>query len=308
MTAIDLKTGKEIILPHGITLSCAVGNFDGVHIGHAALLEKAAEKTGAEASAVWTFRVHPRICGGDTGAYILTSTEQKLGYFAGAGLDYALLEDFYDVRGLSPEEFVSGLLYKKYNIRTAVCGYNFRFGKDASGGADEFVKYFGSLGANAFVIPAVKSPSGEIVSSSLIRRKIENGEIESANALLGHPYQLRLPVSGGEKIGRSIGIPTINQLFPQNFVVPKYGVYVCRCKLSGEDYIGVANVGVRPTVREGDKVNCETHILGYSGWLYGKTVSVDFYSFLRPEKKFGSLDELSDAIRADICTASEYFK
>lgn len=309
MTVIDLKTGYEIQLPDGASLSCAVGNFDGVHIGHAALLEKAAEKDGCSLGAAWTFRVHPRICMHTLDTTILTSIDQKLELFEKAGLDVAVLYDFYDIKNISPSEFIRDVLYDKCHVRRAVCGYNFRFGKSAAGTEADFVSMFSELGVTAYALPPVKTAAGEDVSSSLIRRKIETGDVSGAARLLGHPFQIRLPVTEGRKLGRRIGIPTINQIFPANYAIPRFGVYACRCNVDGNEYIGVSNVGVRPTVFEhAQSINCETHLLDYSGWLYGKTVSVDFYEFIRPEQKFPSLEALVSAIHSDMERVRETFK
>lgn len=309
MTVIDLKTGLETKITPDMTISCAIGNFDGVHIGHAALLREAAKKDGCTHGAAWTFRVHPRICMNDPDTTILTSLDQKLDLFAAAGLELAILEDFFDVRFLSPDAFVSELLYNDCRVRRAICGYNFRFGKNASGSVGNFIHLFNALGVDARSLSPVNTELGEDVSSSLIRQRIEAGDVAGAARLLGHPFQIRLPVTEGRKLGRRIGIPTINQIFPANYAIPKFGVYACRCIVDGEYHVGVSNVGLRPTVIEhADSINCETHIIDYSGWLYGKTVSVDFYEFIRPEKKFGSLDALVSAIHSDMDRVIDYFK
>lgn len=308
MTVIDLKTGYETKLSAGLTLSCAVGNFDGVHTGHGALLTLAKDKENADLSGVWTFRVHPRICMGFSDTHILSSTEQRLSLFASYGLDVAIIEDFNKVCSDTPKDFIYNRLYSECNIRRAVCGYNFRFGKNAAGAQEDFVFYFKSLGASVSVVPPVMK-DGIAVSSSYIRKLIEDGDIIRANVFLGHPYQLCLPVTEGQKLGRQMGVPTINQVFPESYAVPRHGVYICRSVIDGISYPSVSNVGIRPTVnRDGGSVNCETHILGYNGSLYGKTVSVDFLSFIRPEKKFDSVDELSAAIHADIAEAEKFFE
>ena len=308
MTVIDLKTGKECSLPEGARLSCALGNFDGVHIGHRELLLEAAQKNcGANTSAVWTFRVHPSICRRIPSVKILTSTEQKLELFAESGIEYAILEDFENVCNLSPEEFAKELLIKKLGVCHAVCGFNFSFGNKASGNAKMLKDFFRECGKSASIIPPC-TLDGDTVSSSLIREKIEAGEIESAKKLLGHPFSIYLPVTEGRKLGRTIGIPTINQVFPENYAIPRFGVYACRCHVDGKTYFGIANVGVRPTITEAVKqTNCETHILDYSGYLYGKKVRVDFCKFIRAEVKFPSVDALANEIRRNIDEIRKYF-
>lgn len=308
MTVIDLKTGKEASLPEGARLSCALGNFDGVHIGHRELLLEAAKKSHtADISAAWTFRVHPLLCLHTPSVKILTSAEQKLELFAQVGLDYAILEDFEAVCNLSPEEFAKDLLIKKLSVCRVVCGFNFSFGKKAAGNADMLKTFFEEEGKTASIIPPC-TLNGETVSSSLIRKKIEEGDIEGANTLLGHPFSIYLPVTEGKRLGRTLGIPTINQVFTENYAIPRFGVYACRCHIDGKIYYGIANVGIRPTIIEDEKqINCETHILDYSGDLYGKKVRVDFCKFIREEKKFASLDSLANEIRRNTREIRTYF-
>lgn len=308
MLVIDLKTGLSAKLDNDMSLSCAVGNFDGVHKGHMALLQKAAEKNGCTHSAVWTFASHPRVCMGDENFSALTTTEQKLALFADAGIELAILEDFPAVKDMSPEDFAVKLLYGRCCVRTAVCGYNFRFGKNAAGTPALLSKEFSRLGADVITVDAVKTAEGEIISSSTIRTLIEGGNIEKANEMLGREFAVSLPVSEGHKLGRTLGLPTINQVFPFGCVIPRHGVYAAKCNIKGKEYIAVANVGVRPTVTENtENINCETHIIGFSGDLYGELVSVRLYRFLRDEKKFPSVAELKSAITADILKTGELF-
>ncbi len=308
MLVIDLKTGLRTELNNDMSLSCAVGNFDGVHKGHMALLQKAAEKNGCTHSAVWTFATHPRVCMGDENFSALTTTGQKLALFADAGIELAILEDFTAVKDMSPEDFAVKLLYGRCGVRTAVCGYNFRFGKNAAGTPSLLSKEFSRLGADVITVDAVKTAEGEIISSSAIRALIEGGNIGKANEMLGREFTVSLPVSEGHKLGRTLGLPTINQVFPSGYVIPRHGVYAAKCNIKGKEYIAVTNVGVRPTVTENiENINCETHIIDFSGDLYGELVSVRLYRFLRDEKKFSSVAELKSAITADVLKAEELF-
>lgn len=308
MTVIDLKTGKEASLPEGTRLSCALGNFDGVHIGHRELLIKAAKKEyGATASAAWTFRVHPELCRHVPTVKILTSVEQKLELFAQAGVEYAILEDFEDVADMSPEDFAKELLIKKLGVCHAVCGFNFSFGKKAAGKPEMLKAYFEEMGRNVSIVPPC-TLGNDTVSSTLIRKKIEEGDVEYAEKLLGHPFSIFLPVTEGRKLGRKIGIPTINQIFPENYAVPRFGVYACRCHVDGKIYSGISNVGIRPTIIETEKhTSCETHILDYSGYLYGKKIRVDFCKFVRDEVKFPDVETLAKEIHRNIEDIRAYF-
>lgn len=300
MTVINLKNGNEIKITDGMTLSCALGNFDGVHRGHTALLKKATEKGTCTHSAVWTFRRHPRLCSGDESFSALTTTEQRLSLFAGAGIDLAVLCDFPDVKDVSPEDFALRILYNECHVRRAVCGYNFRYGKNASGTPTALSEELKALGAEEITVDAVKSADGAVISSSAIRRFLEEGDIERANDFLGREFCISLPVSEGQRLGRTLGLPTVNQVFPPHLVIPRHGVYAAKCTVDGKEYKAIANIGVRPTViSHAENVNCETHIIGFSGDLYEKTVPVRLCRFLRDEKKFSSVDELKSAILAD---------
>ena len=295
MTVINLKNGNEIKITDGMTLSCALGNFDGVHRGHAALLKKATEKGTCTHSAVWTFRRHPRLCSGDESFSALTTTEQRTALFAGAGIDIVIFCDFPEVKDVSPEDFALRILYNECHVRRAVCGYNFRYGKNASGTPTALSEELKAVGAEEVTVDAVKSADGTVISSSAVRRFLEEGEIEKANDLLGREFCVSLPVSEGQRLGRTLGLPTVNQVFPPHLVIPRHGVYAAKCTIDGTEYKAVANIGVRPTVtNHAENVNCETHIIGFSGDLYGRTISV-----LRDEKKFSSVDELKSAILAD---------
>lgn len=308
MEAINLRTNEIIKITDDMRLSCALGNFDGVHLGHAELLSRAASKPdGTTHSAVWTFRVHPDVCRKDENARILTSCEQKFALFRSHGIDIAILEDFEDVSSLSPEEFAKDIIYNKCRVRASVCGFNFRFGKGAAGNAETLSKILSPLGVSVTIVPP-KTLGDTVISSTAIRALIERGDVEDAKAMLGHPFSIFLPVTEGRKIGRTIGIPTINQVFPKFYAVPRHGVYACRVNVDGASHIAISNVGVRPTVTGGNAtVNCETHIIDYTGWLYGKTVEVDFYKFIRPETKFDDLLLLKAQIEKDIEKTKEYF-
>ena len=283
-----------------MTLSCALGNFDGVHRGHMALLKEATAKGDCTHSAVWTFRRHPRLCSGDDGFSVLTTTEQRTALFAGAGIDIVIFCDFPEVKDVAPKDFVRRILYKECRVRRAVCGYNFRYGKNAAGTPEMLSEEMAAVGAEEVTVDAVKSADGTVISSSAVRRFLEEGKIEKANDLLGREFCVSLPVSEGQRLGRTLGLPTVNQDFPPQLVIPRHGVYAAKCTIDGTEYKAVANIGVRPTVtNHAENVNCETHIIGFAGDRDGRTITVRLCGFLRDEKKFSSVDELKSAILAD---------
>ena len=237
----------------------------------------------------------------------LTSNEEKNEIFAENGLDYAIYEDFDTVRDYTPEQFVEIILTQKLDCRLAVFGFNFRFGRNRTGTPEILSQLFRKSGRTVIVAEAVKTDTG-IISSTSIRDAIEKGEIEKANEMLGRTYSINLPVVYGKQLGRTIGIPTINQTIPSDKVKPKNGIYASKCLIDGKAFMGVSNIGFRPTVNNDVcDINCETHIIGYEGCLYEKTVKVSFYKKLRDEQKFDGVEELKKAIEKDILSVREYF-
>ena len=287
-------------------LSIALGNFDGVHIGHQRLLHAAAEAAkgirGCSA-AVWTFS---SLVKSDASVPALTTQEEKRLRFAQAGMDYAIFEEFAHVRHISAEEFAADYLPRRMHAAAVVCGFNFHFGQNGRGDTALLGEILASRRIPLTVIPPVCT-DGIAVSSTRIRAAIASGDMEKAQQMLGRPFSVALPVLHGNALGRTIGIPTINQDFPLGHILPARGIYACLCTIDGRKYPAVANIGSRPSVPGDGHINCETHIIGYSGDLYGRIVRVEFCRRLRDEQRFPSLDELQSAIRGDIAAAREYF-
>ncbi len=291
-------------------LAVALGNFDGVHRGHGRLLStvrKVAAEIDGCVSAVWSFTTLAK----DTSVHrdvipALTTTEEKLRLVAAAGVEYAILEDFSDMRSLSADEFALSYLKEKLHCAAIVCGFNFRFGRGGIGDAGHLAALLVDHGIAVTVVPPVFSGS-RIVSSTLIRAAVASGDMEQAAVLLGRPFSICFPVIYGNQLGRTIGLPTINQNFPKGHIIPRHGIYACVCTVGNRRYPSVANVGVRPTVSDSGAVNCETHIIDYDGFLYGKSIRVEFYRRLRDEMKFVSVAELKSAIQADVEHARAYF-
>lgn len=284
--------------------SIAVGNFDGVHKGHQKLLDKlksTANELGT-LTAVWSFcDFTPKNKG-----KCITLPDERISILAQYGIDYLILYEFESVKDLPCEEFLSEILIKTCRAEAVCCGFNFRFGRNAEGDFSTLSEIMHRFGKKAYMVSAYEI-DGVTVSSSLIRDAIKNGDMERAEFYLGRPFSVCLPVIHGRKLGRTIDSPTINQNFPPEHIVPRYGVYACGVIIDGVRYGGVANVGVRPSVNaDGEKsVNCETHIFNYSGDLYDREVRVEFLRFIRDEKAFSSIEELKNAISADKQTAKE---
>lgn len=278
----------------------ALGFFDGVHIGHRALLDEARSASEDQNAifSVFTFSD----CGDGTykaGAPRLTEWNERMDLFFRAGVERVYAADFSSLADMSPEDFVRDVLLGICHARVAVCGFNFRFGKNASAGAQELEALMRAYGGSTLVIPPLEL-DGMTVSSTAIRRALEDGDVSLANKMLGRPFSIDFPVIHGKMLGRTIGVPTINQAFLPSFIVPRHGVYACLCTIDGMVHRAVTNVGVRPTVENGSTVNCESHILCFDGWLYGRRIRVGFLHYLRPEIRFDGTDALVERVKQDI--------
>ena len=308
MKIIDLKNNREISKTEG-GLCLLLGNFDGVHRGHTSLVEAALTEGKASGlkTGVWTFADHPANTLLNNGFSCLTDSAEKNRIFGEMGIDYVIYEDFSSVRELSPLQFVKNVLIDRFDCRVAVCGFNFKFGKNGEGTPCILKEAMESAGRNA-VIAQPFFVKNTLVSSTEIRNLLEEGKTVEAMELLGRPYSLNVPVEHGKQLGRTLGLPTINQRFPVGRIVPQRGIYACTCEIEGGVFIGVANVGSRPTVNS-DKtdLNCETHIINYKGDLYGKSVRVNFYKRMRDEQRFADTDKLKIAVENDVRNALEYF-
>lgn len=275
----------------------ALGNFDGMHIGHMAVLNRAKsfEKTGLTPVAV-LFDEHSRKLIEGSAPPMLTLPQERDKIISKNGLKIVTLP-FAEIKQLSPAEFVEEILIKQLHAAVVCCGFNYRFGKNAVGDAEMMNKLCRERGIDCCVVDEVDF-EGQPVSSTEIRSLIENGQIEKANRILGRSFGFCSTVIDGDKRGRKLGFPTINQEIPSELVLPKFGVYETAVTVLGKKYKGITNIGKRPTVGT-DKILGETHILDFSGNIYGETVDIRLKRFIRPEKKFSSFEELARQIEAD---------
>lgn len=282
--------------------AAALGNFDGVHLGHAALLRRTAEAARSRGlmSLAYTFDRHPEnAMAGAVVTPMLTDRAEKAARIAEEGVDCICFAHFTpELAALSPGDFVRQVLRDQLRARVCVCGFHYHFGAGGAGDAHMLASLCAAEGIETVVLPPV-TVDGIVVSSSLIRSLIASGQIERAERLCGHPFVVRGEVLDGKHLGRTIGLPTINQRMPEDGVVPRYGVYESRTVVGGAEYRSISNVGMRPTVA-GESLNCETHIIGYEGDLYGESVPVRFVRFLRPERKFPSVEAMREQIESDI--------
>lgn len=280
----------------------ALGFFDGLHLGHIEVIKRALLKDGL-CPVIFTFNEKTPLPKFKTrkGGCIITH-EQKIEIFSRIGAEYIYSPDFAEIKDYSAADFVRKILKELLCASFVVCGYDFRFGKGGEGDPEALKALCAENGIECEVVPAV-AVDGVTVSSTIIREKIRNGEIEEANRCLGYELAYKLPVTEGAHIGRTIGFPTINQTIPDYMVKPKNGVYKSWTIAEGRTYRSITDIGVKPTVGYKGGAVMETHIIGYDGNLYGKNVSVALTSYIRGEIKFGSLEELKAQLQADIKAA-----
>ena len=290
ITAAGFTAGKSAV---------ALGFFDGLHLGHTQVIVQALlhELTPI----VFTFSnrsVLPKF----THREDIITYDFKSELLEKMGVKHIFAPDFADVRDMTAQQFVQEILVERLNAGFVSCGYDFRFAKGGEANADTLRELCGSFGIEVCVVPAVKE-DGETVSSTLIRQLIKSGGMEKANRLLGYELTYSLEVIHGKKNGKKMGFPTINQTIPEGMTVPKQGVYKSRTRIGDTDYPSVTNIGVKPTIDlEENEVRMplmETHIIGFDGDLYGEKVSVSLLAYMREERKFSGLQELSRQLEKD---------
>ena len=284
----------------------AIGNFDGVHRGHGALIGAATRARPEPGSVVaLTFDPHPaRLIVPDRAPTTLTTLEQKTELLEALGVERLAVLPFTRALSLmSPEEFVDRVLVGALEAKSVIVGENFRFGRDRAGDVGRLVALGAGEGFDVEVVEPVLH-EGRRISSSRIRAALERGAVEEAQALLGHPFFIDGPVVEGERRGRTLGFPTAN-LQTENETLPSAGVYAVRCGLPGGGWVpGVANLGSRPTFG-GARPSVEAHLLDFDADLYGARLRLEFQARLRAEEKFPGPEALVEQIRKDVDRARE---
>ena len=270
----------------------ALGCFDGTHPGHEALFRATvaeARRLGATPS-VFTFSDFLPQKGAP-----LSTLEERLNGMKGCGIETVFLCAFSAVKSLSPETVTEDILKGALGAVSTVCGFNYRFGAGAKGNGETLRAAF----PEARQLPAV-TYDGAPISSSRIRAALENGKVEEAHALLGRPYSVTGEVSHGKGAGHLFGFPTANVAVPT--LLPARGVYETRVTVDGESYVGLSDVGIRPTVENGGEERVESFLLDFSGDLYGKRITISFLRRLRDEKRFENPEALRTQIEKDVKT------
>ncbi len=285
----------------------ALGIFDGMHRGHMeviGLAKRLAEEKGLSA-AVFTFKTATVTSKGNSYKPIYTD-DTKTRLLEEMGIDYLFMADFSQLRDYSGESFADKVLCNTFNARLAVCGGDFRMGKNASCGVRELSELAAERGIELHIADDVVDTTFGRISSAQIRQFIAAGNISDANRLLGRAYSVSGEVLHGNCLGRKMGFPTINQRMDDGIAMPKFGVYVSEAEIGGQVYRGVTNIGVKPTVESRNIPLAETHFPLYEGDLYGRSVTVKLYEFLRSERKFEDAAALERQIAADKSAAMEY--
>ncbi len=286
----------------------AIGKFDGVHSGHRKLIERilACKKKGL-AACVFTFDPSPAVFFGKAEKQLTTKEEKRL-LFEQMGVD--ILVEFpmtSETAAMPPEVFAKEILADKLNVRFLAAGSDLSFGAKGAGNAELLQKLGAELGFSVETIEKV-CVDGETVSSTLVRERVETGDMEAAEKLLGMPYMLQGVVVHGKKIGRNMETPTINLIPEEDKLLPPCGVYSTLVSYGGRKHYAITNVGYKPTVNAEPVLGVESHMYSFCDVIYDETVELYFKKFHRPERKFENLEELKAQISRDIDCSSEFFQ
>ena len=301
-----MNISTDISFSHEIPCVVALGCFDGVHLGHASVIRtaKAKAKELSLPCCVWSFSEPPKRFYAPHLVPLLTDAKTKAELINKLGTDIYLSIDFCEkIASLSPEDFFHTILVKNLKTQAIVCGFDFTFGKSGRGNT-ELLRTLCEKANIEFIAVSSVDESGAPVSSSRIREHLQHGEIDKASKLLGRYYSISAEVVSGKQLGRNLGFPTINQKIDLNLSTPANGVYLTRVAINSSWFYGITNIGTQPTVG-GKEVIAETNIFDFEGDLYGKSITVEFLSFIRFEQKFDSVETLSNQVHSDIKKAKE---
>lgn len=302
MQICDSVTGSQALPPTAV----ALGLFDGLHRGHQAVIRRAVECPGLS-PAVFTFRFDAKSVVTKKNYARILSPELKMAMLEKLGVQVVLQPPFSTIMAMDPADFFYKIIAGFMHAGAVFCGEDFRFGKDAAGDAALLQKLCRENGIQFTTVPPVED-GGQPVSSTRIRNALREGDIETANRLLGYPFMTAGTVVHGQHMGHSLGFPTINQLFQPEQLIPRYGVYATIAEIDGKRYIGATDIGVKPTVGDSFQPAAETHLLDFDRDMYGRDVTLFYYAFLRGERKFNSLQELTQTVLANAEEARNLLK
>lgn len=281
-----------------------IGKFDGLHLGHRHLIDLTVKyKEQGLTAVMFTFLLHPGNLFSDKEFELIYTEEEKRVKLKELGIDIMISYPFSQgTRNMEPEDYIRDVICGCLGAKAIIVGEDFCFGRDRRGNAD-MLKQYGEEYGFKVIACRKKKWNGQIISSSAIRTLLKNGQMEAANAMLGQAYSIRGEVVHGRMLGRTIGIPTVNIIPPDIKLLPPCGVYASRIFAGGKHYNGVTNIGYKPTVGGENYIGIESNIFDMDEDLYGKTIEVELISFIRPEHKFATLQELKARMREDIIIA-----
>lgn len=285
----------------------SLGKFDGIHRGHELLMEHLAhKKEKGLKTVIFTFDIPPKRSVERADAKVLTTNEEKMRMFEGLGIDYLVECPFtQEIRCMEAEDFIEKIV-RQLSVKCVVAGADFRFGHNRRGDYQMLQHFAGEYGYEVVVVRKIKEDSRDI-SSTFVREEIAEGNMEKANRLLGYRYFVTSVVEHGNQIGRTIGIPTINQIPPEEKLLPPNGVYVTEVFIDDRKYRGITNVGCKPTIEGKNPVGVETHLLDFKEDVYDRLVTVEFLTRVREERKFPSIEALKQQMQNDIAFGRTYF-
>lgn len=290
-------------IPQYEAFSLTIGNFDGVHLGHQKLIQDMRSIAAAPnmKTAVVSFLPHPRLIL-DPGArsFLIYNSDIKRKALAKLGIDYYIEIPFSrDFSALSPENFLENYIFIHKGLKHFFLGFDFRFGSQKAGSFELAQQICLRKNISIHQLSSFANGEGKIISSTFIRELIFEGKIKEANSYLSIPFSISSLVVKGEGRGKKIGFPTANIDIPISQVLPRAGVYVSTVTLREKEYKSITNIGINPTFDTIKNIQVETHIMNFSQDIYGEVIEVTLFDFIRPEKKFGGLDELLAQIKSD---------
>ena len=287
-----------------------LGKFDGMHRGHQDLLHEMKQLQARGVMAVvFTFGTSPYALLNRAKKFLLMTNREKEAYCERIGADLLVEYPFTDeVCHMQPEEFIRKVLVEGLHARYIIVGTDFGFGYQRQGNVELLKRLESKYGYETLVMEKRTDETGREISSTYVREELQKGNMEKVAELLGTPYEVTGPIVHGKQLGRTFGLPTINVVPEEEKLLPPRGVYVSRVHVGGTCYGGATNIGVKPTVSDEEKVGLETFLFDFDGDLYGEVVRVELLHFIRPERKFDSVQELEAQIRHDSRTSVEYLK